>query len=331
MRGKGWLYGVLTVAGVAFSNQAVALCGVAATTPAGFGSVSSVAVNTTSQGSSTLNGGLSCGQSLIALGTSDHFYLTISSLTSGMVGPTGDVIGYTVYGNNTTGYPINRNTVFDFGPNGLATAAGLLTGPGNKSLPLYLGSITGSNVAAGVYTEVLNLAWSWDYCVGLGVGTLCVLRDKNLTPQTRTLTVTMTVTNDCQITAPAISFGSAPVISGFATVTGQANVSCTKGSTYTVGMSDGQNPVGVGGRRRMISGTNYLAYDIFKSAGTTRWGSVGAARRDSSTAEINPGNGLGTGVGVGSQVYNYNAKIYTDQATPPAGAYIDNVVLDVNF
>lgn len=81
----------------------------------------------------------------------------------------------------------------------------------------------------------------------------------------------------------------------------------------------------------MISGTNYLAYDIFKSAGTTRWGSVGAARRDSSTAEINPGNGLGTGVGVGSQVYNYNAKIYTDQTTPPAGTYIDNVVLDVNF
>jgi spore coat protein U-like protein len=94
-----------------------------------------------------------------------------------------------------------------------------------------------------------------------------------------------------------------------------------------VGLSDGQNAVSVGGRRRMISGSNYLAYDIFKSAGTTRWGSVGTARRASTDAEVNPGNGLGTG----SQIFNYNAKIYTDQTTPPAGTYLDNVVLDVGF
>ena len=54
---------------------------------------------------------------------------------------------------------------------------------------------------------------------------------------------------------------------------------------------------------------------------------MGSARRASSTAEVNPGNGLGTG----SQIFNYNAKIYTDQATPPAGAYTDSVVLDVGF
>ncbi|MNP56856.1 Spore Coat Protein U domain protein [compost metagenome] len=95
-----------------------------------------------------------------------------------------------------------------------------------------------------------------------------------------------------------------------------------------MGLSDGQNPVSVGGRRRMISSGNYLAYDIFKSAGTTRWGSVGSARRASSDAEVNPGNGLG---GTGSQIFNYNAKIYTDQATPPAGTYLDSVVLDVGF
>ena len=77
----------------------------------------------------------------------------------------------------------------------------------------------------------------------------------------------------------------------------------------------------------MISGTNLLAYDIFVSAGTTRWGSVGAARRASGTADVNPGNGLGTG----SQIFNYNAKIYTDQPTPPGGTYLDNVILDVGF
>jgi hypothetical protein len=30
-------------------------------------------------------------------------------------------------------------------------------------------------------------------------------------------------------------------------------------------------------------------------------------------------------------VFNYNAKVYTDQATPPAATYSDSVILDVQF
>ncbi|AZE56083.1 Sigma-fimbriae tip adhesin [Pseudomonas synxantha] len=324
MRHKAWLY----AAAVLFSGQAMAVCSVVSTVPASFGSISSMTVRTAAQTSSTTNAGLSCTSALISLLVStDHFYATITSATGGMVGPTGDVIGYTIYGNNTSSYPITRGSQFDFGgAGGIAQSIGLIAGPGAKTVPLYLSSITGSNVAAGLYTETLNIAWNWNYCSGIGIGGICLGRD--IGSGTASLTVSMTVTNDCQITAPNISFGSAPVVSGFTAVTGQTiNIACTKGSAYTVGLSDGQNPVSVGGRRRMISGTSYLAYDIFKSAGTTRWGSVGAARRASSTAEINPGNGLG----IGSQVYNYNARIYTDQPTPPGGTYIDNVVLDVGF
>ncbi|MBA2924873.1 spore coat U domain-containing protein [Pseudomonas sp. P7] len=306
----------------------MAACSVVTTAPASFGSISSMTVRTAAQTSSTANAGLSCTSALISLlVSSDHFYATVTSAQSGMVGPTGDVIGYTLYGNNSSSYPITRGTQFDFGGSGgIAQALGLIAGPGTKTVPLYLSSITGSNVAAGLYTETLNIAWNWNYCSGIGIGGVCLGRD--IGNAVATLTVSMIVTNDCQITAPNISFGSAPVISGFTAVTGQTiNIACTKGSAYTVGLSDGQNPLSAGGRRRMISGSNYLAYDIFKSAGTTRWGSVGAARRASSTAEVNPGNGLGTG----SQVFNYNAKIYSDQTTPPAGTYLDNVVLDVGF
>ena len=325
MRGRG----IALIGSLLLCGSASAACSVVATAPVSFGSVSSMTVNTTAQGSSTANAGLRCTPTLIALVPgSDHFIATITSATSGMVGPTGDVIGYTIYGNNSASFPINRGVAFDFGTNGIASSFGLVAGPGAKTLPLYVGSITGSNVAAGVYTETLNIVWSWDYCSLLSLGNVCLARDKSSNPPVATLTVSMTVTNDCQITAPNISFGSAPVISGFTAVTGQTiNIACTKGSAYSVGLSDGQNAVSVGGRRRMISGSNYLAYDIFKSAGTTRWGSVGAARRASSTAEINPGNGLG----IGSQVFNYNARIYTDQPTPPAGTYLDNVVLDVGF
>jgi len=323
---QGW-YSLALLASLGFAAQVQAACSVVATVPVGFGLVSSMTVRTAAQASSTTNAGLSCGPTLISLlAASDHFYATITSATSGMVGPTGDVIGYTIYANNSTSFPITRGTQFDFASNNIAQSLGLVSGPGNKTVPIYLSSITGSNVAAGVYSETLSIFWSWNYCSALGIGSLCILRD--IGSGTASLTVSMTVTNDCQITAPNISFGSAPVVSGFAAVTGQTiNIACTKGSAYTVGLSDGQNPVSVGGRRQMISGSNLLAYDIFKSATTTRWGSVSTARRASSTAEVNPGNGLGTG----SQIFNYNAKIYTDQNTPPGGTYIDNVVLDVGF
>ncbi|MGY2266912.1 Csu type fimbrial protein [Pseudomonas sp. I8001] len=327
MRVKEWIVGLLVLAGLGFSLQAMAACSVPGTTsPAGFGSISSMTVRTAPQTSSTTNAGLNCGATLISLlAANDHFYATITSATSGMVGPTGDIISYTIYGSNSTSYPITRGTQFDFGATGIAQSLGLVSGPGTKTVPLYLSSIIGSNVAAGLYTETLSIAWTWNYCSVLGVGSLCVIRDTG--SGTASLTVSMTVANDCTISAPNIAFGSAPVVSGFSSVNGQATIACTKGSAYTVGISDGQNPVSVGGQRRMVSGSNFLNYDIFKSATTTRWGSVSTARRASSTAEVNPGNGLGTG----SQVFNYNAAIYTNQTTPPAGTYVDNVVLDVAF
>ena len=328
MRVKDWLLRLLLSASLGLSVQVQGACSAVATSPASFGSVSSMTVRTAAQSSSTTNAGLSCTPLVLSvLGSGDHFYATITGSTQGgMLGPTGDVIGYTLYGNNSTTYPITRSTRFDFGgAGGIAQTYGLVFGPGTKTLPLYFGSLTGSNVAAGLYSETLTILWAWDYCSGVNLIGICLGRDTN--SGTSTLTVSMLVTNDCQITTPPIAFGSAPVVSGFSTVTGQASVNCTKGSAYTVGLSDGQHPVSTGGRRQMMSGTNYLAYDIFVSAGTTRWGSVGAARRASATADVNPGNGLGTG----SQVFNYNARIYTDQATPPGGTYVDNVVLDVGF
>jgi len=307
------------------ASSAWALCSSPATAPAAFGTVNSTLVRNAVQNASTTNAGLQCTGSLLSLlVSSDHFYLTITSAGTGLRGPSGDVIPYTIYADNTTSYPIARGTQFDFARNGLIDALGLLNGNSPKTVPLYLKTVVGANVAAGVYTETLNLAWVWDYCSGIGLGNICLGRDTGSGNQT--LTVTLTVSNDCQITTPSINFGSAPVVAGFGTVSQGISLSCTKGSSYTVGLDDGQNAAG--GRRRMKSAANnYLAYDIFKSAGAVRWGSLTSARRSSSDADVNPGAGTGTG----SQVFNYNAKVYTDQATPPATTYTDNVILDVQF
>jgi spore coat protein U-like protein len=321
----GWR-GMCACALLLLASTAWAKCTSVATSPASFGPISSTQVLNAVQSASSTNSGLTCnGTVLKLLATNDSFQMKVTSLTSGLVGPTGDVIPYTLYADATTNHPITRGTAFEFNNTGILDLLGLLNGS-PKSVPLYMRTQIGSNVAAGVYQETLSVMWSWNYCEGLSVLFVCIGRD--IGSDTKPLTVTLTVTNDCQITTPAISFLSAPVVSGFGTVNQTLSVSCTKGSSYTVGLNDGENVNN--GRRRMKSTTtpfNYLAYDIFKSAGAVRWGSAGAARRSSTDADINPG--LGTGAG--SQVFNYNAKVYTDQATPPAAEYTDNVILDVQF
>lgn len=318
---RGFWVGVLLLP----TGSAWALCSSVATLPAAFGSVNSTQVRTAVQTASSLNSGLQCTGSLLTLLSSgDHFNATISSASAGLVGPSGDVIPYTLYADNSTNYPITRGVAYDFARNGILDLLGLLGGTTPKAVPIYMRTQVGSNVAAGFYQENLTVTWSWNYCSGIGALGLCLGRD--IGSGTQTLNVNLTVTNDCQITTPNISFASAPVVAGFGTVSQGINISCTKGSIYTVGLDDGQNVSG--GRRRMkSSANNYLAYDIFKSAGVVRWGSSGAARRSSADADVNPGAGTGTG----SQVFNYNAKVYTDQATPPAATYSDSVILDVQF
>ncbi|WPJ99039.1 spore coat U domain-containing protein [Pseudomonas putida] len=322
---NAWRRGLVASVLLLPSSTAWALCSSVATLPAAFGSLNSTQIRNTVQTASSLNSGLQCtGSLLTVLSSGDHFYATITPASGGLVGPTGDVIPYTLYADNTTRYPITRGVAYDFARNGILDLLGLLGGTTPKAVPIYMRTQIGSNVAAGLYQEALTVAWSWDYCSGIGALGICLGRD--IGSGSQVLNVSLTVTNDCQITTPDISFASAPVVAGFGTVSQGINVSCTKGSSYTVGLGDGQNVSG--GRRRMkSSANNYLAYDIFKSAGTVRWGASGAARRSSTDADINPGVGTGTG----SQVFNYNAKVYTDQATPPAATYTDSVILDVQF
>ena len=310
----------------AFGGPLWAACGTTATVPLALGTATSTAVRTSSLSGSTSNAGLTCsGTAISLLSANDHFYATVTAATTGLIGPSADVVPYTLYANGTTSFPLTRGTRFDFARNGLVDALGLLNGSTPKSIPLFVRSTAGANVAAGVYRETLSILWEWNYCATLNALGICLNRDTG--SSTQTLTVTLTVSNDCQITAGAVAFGSAPVVAAFGAVSQTLNVACTKGSTYTVGLGDGENPAN--GRRRMRASNTaaYLAYDLYKGGSTVRWGASGSARRASSDADVNPGAGTGTG----SQLFNYTARIYTDQATPGAGTYTDNVVVDVLF
>ena len=135
---------------------------------------------------------------------------------------------------------------------------------------------------------------------------------------TRSLTIQLTVTNDCTITAPPVTFGSAPLVGGFAAVSQNIGLLCTKNLVYTVGLSDGN--YAAGGRRNMAAGSNRLNYDLYKSDSTI-WGRVGTARASG------PAAADGTTV----QTIPYTARVYQDQTTPAVGTYSDSVVVDLSF
>ncbi|EOY5418738.1 spore coat U domain-containing protein [Cronobacter turicensis] len=187
------------------------------------------------------------------------------------------------------------------------------------TFPIYLHTLQGQNVAAGAYQVTLNFSVNYSICA-LGVA-VC------LTPQNGTTTftslVTLTVTNDCStITAPNLNFASAPLVKDFSPVSQTIAITCTKGSTYTVGINNGNNAVG--SVRNMASGANRLSYEIYKGSTTNRWGVSGTERWASTSASQVSTDGL-------LKSYQYTARILATQNTPPAGSYTDTLVVDVAF
>lgn len=195
-----------------------------------------------------------------------------------------------------------------------------LLGAKQYNIPLYFRTVAGQNVTAGPYQVVLTFSINYNVCSVGAVG-LC------LTPQTGTattsITLNMNVTNNCSaMTTPNVNFNSAPLVQNFPTVSQAIAVTCTKGSVYTIGINNGANALN--GVRRMVSGSNYMSYDIYKEATTNRWGGSGTERWTSATSSLLSADGL-------LRTYNYTAKVLTSQTTPPAGTYTDTLIVDVAF
>ena len=132
----------------------------------------------------------------------------------------------------------------------------------------------------------------------------------------------MTVTNDCStMTTPDVNFNSAPLVQSFPTVSQAIAVTCTKGSTYTIGINNGANALN--NVRRMVSGSNYMSYDIYKEATTNRWA---AAAPNAGPVRPRPG-----------QYRRITAYLQLHRQSPdraghaPAGTYTDTLIVDVAF
>jgi len=93
------------------------------------------------------------------------------------------------------------------------------------------------------------------------------------------LPISVTVANNCTITALAVGFPNYDPIVTHATTpdnstSGSVTITCTKGSTTTIGLSLGANFTGT--QARMLNGTaNYLNYGLYQDAAhTIVWGNA---------------------------------------------------------
>ncbi|KNC09694.1 fimbrial protein [Klebsiella sp. RIT-PI-d] len=188
------------------------------------------------------------------------------------------------------------------------------------TLPVYLRLTGGQSVSAGPYRVTLNFSVSYSICA-LGASLICTTAQtgtKMLSTQ-----VDLTVLSDCiTINAPNVNFGSAPMVRDFPVISQSVGITCTKGSTYTVGINNGN--WASGSVRNMASGANRLSYDLYKGATTSRWGSTGAERWASSDASAVSQDGL-------LRTYHYTARILSGQSTPPVGDYSDTLLIDIVF
>ncbi|WP_338573581.1 spore coat U domain-containing protein [Erwinia billingiae] len=327
---KKLLSGLLFLLLLACAIPGWAACTLPSST-ASFGTVSSFAVNTTAS-NITANVNVNCGSgSVLSLLSTDYIRLQLASATY----TSGTRATLKTVSTGTDNIPLRTCTdaacATEIAVGGVTTTysqAQLLNllglgGGQNFSIPLYLRTVPGQTVAAGTYTVNLNILVNYNICTGIGAVGLCLLGNQQTGSGTIPITTTLIVTNDCTtITAPDISFGSAPLVSSFNTISQSINVICTKGSTYTVGMSNGSHAVGT--QRYMTSGSNQLAYEIYQNATTTRWGPTGSDRVSSTASSALSTDGL-------TRTFNYTAKVLTTQATPVAGSYSDSVVIDLSF
>ncbi|MES2626745.1 MAG: spore coat U domain-containing protein [Pseudomonadota bacterium] len=312
---------------VLFSSDVYAACVITGPSTTSFGNVSSLDVAAVVKNTSAPDAGLECGPPTILglLGADIAEATVLSTNNAGLVNASGDRIPYQIFADSPLTQAITPGVAYDYYNSYILSLLGIITvGSTNKKMPMYFRTVpTGLNVSAGLYTDTLTINWNWSVCI-VRVLSACVGKSEGT--NSVTMTLNLTITNDCLITAPAVNFGSSPLVSGFPALTQTITIRCTRNSAFNVGLDNGSNFLTT--QRRMKSGSNFLNYELYKgSAVGSRWGMNGLERRSSGDAEINPGiyDGV-TGLG-----FRYHAVIPAQQTTPPAGAYTDTIILDVQF
>jgi spore coat protein U-like protein len=157
---------------------------------------------------------------------------------------------------------------------------------------------------------------------------LCAVSMAQAGTTTANLTATITVTAACTINAAALTFPATPGTSLLAAaVTGSTTVSvtCTSGSPYAIGMSNGGNYAN--STRNMASGGNLIGYGLYVDPAYTYPWTTAAGNSACTTANDCY---LGTGNGSAQSVSIYG-QVPIIATAPPSGTYSDTVTMTITF
>lgn len=139
--------------------------------------------------------------------------------------------------------------------------------------------------------------------------------------QTVPFAVRATNNSSCTVAATAFSFGAQPDLATARTTTNTVSVTCTTGTQYEVGMSNGTSG-GAGPTARLMKNVGTplaVSYGVYRNeARTSPWGSM---------AGVDTLSGNGNGL-----VQRYTGfGLIPVQPTPPALTYSDTVVVTVTY
>ncbi|TRX74234.1 Csu type fimbrial protein [Pseudomonas mangiferae] len=305
------------------SGLCAADCGV--NSPAvSLGTASSLTLATVPQ-QAAASGGLACDGVLAAL-TAAYVRVTLNSPTMVLSDGKGNQIPFQVYADAAYSQALQNGQ-----PQVLSSLALVGLGTSQSAVALYFRTQAGANVPAGTYTATVTLNWQWAICT-TGALNLCVWQRSPGLTQTCNLgicgsptnwgtgsqavvTLTLVVTKACLISSlPQVDFGAKALANQFGTVTQTLAVICTNTEGYTVGFDNGQNYAAPW--RRMAFSGNYLNYQIYFPGTTTVW--------TTSQTQSAVGNGA-------LQTFNFQVTVDPTQPNKPAGIYLDNVTVIINY
>ncbi len=311
------LYLVAGFALALFAGPAWAACTLAGGVTAGFGTRTSYDVRAATGGPLAVPTQFSCAKPMPGLLSGDFVSATaVSSNGFRLRSDAGDTIAYRLSADSAGTMTFSQGGTSNYLSPTLLRLPSLMTD--TDMMPtMFVALIDTPNLPAGTYTDTVAVNWSWYLCRKVELLGGCTLADRD--NGTTTLTVSLTVTRDCRISAPPVAFGTAPLASQFAAVTQAVAIDCTKGAAYSVSFS-GRGSVTRPWRQMKGPGNSVLRYNLYRPDGTV-WD------EDSPLRSATAGAGTTTPI----QFQPYTARIDPAQPTPAEGSYSDSISVIVSF
>ena len=131
---------------------------------------------------------------------------------------------------------------------------------------------------------------------------------------TDTFQVSITIADDCSISAANLNFGNQTALTGPVDSSSTITVTCSNGTDYAVSLDQGDN-----GTRLMSDGSDTVDYELYTDAArTAAWGEdVG----------VDTVGGTGNGAAQALTVYGRVPV----QATPDPATYVDQITATIAF